>query len=159
MVIDLFLSVLIVGLVASVVFGVNYWRSLPADKRPAFARKATLYGSAALILLLVVTGRAPWLMGVLAALLAIMGRVAQFAAYIPVFKKVFGAEHSASANTPTPESMTKQQAAETLGVSATASPEEIRIAHKKLMQKMHPDRGGSEFLAKQINQAKDILLS
>ena len=54
--------------------------------------------------------------------------------------------------------MGRQQAADILGVEINASDEEVRMAHKKLMQKIHPDRGGSELLAKQINTAKDVLM-
>ena len=54
--------------------------------------------------------------------------------------------------------MSRQQAADILGIEVDASSEDVRLAHKKLMQKIHPDRGGSELLAKQINTAKDILL-
>ncbi|MDX1712058.1 MAG: DnaJ domain-containing protein [Rhodovibrionaceae bacterium] len=54
--------------------------------------------------------------------------------------------------------MTKEQAREILGVSAAASREEILGAYRKLMQKLHPDHGGSNFLAAQINQAKRVLI-
>ena len=119
-----------------------------------------LWGLAIVVLALVATGRAHWLMGVLAALLALAGRVAQFAQYIPLFKKLFGdasAQPPPAGNAPSNQSMSRQDAADILGVDVNADQEEIRLAHKKLMQKIHPDRGGSDALAKQINQAKDIL--
>ena len=54
--------------------------------------------------------------------------------------------------------MSRSLALEILGLDENAEREEIVKAHRNLMQKMHPDRGGSDYLAKKINLAKDFLL-
>jgi hypothetical protein len=50
------------------------------------------------------------------------------------------------------------QALEILGIKAGATEQEIRAAYNRLMKRVHPDVGGSEFFSKQLNAARDVLL-
>ncbi|MFT6725558.1 MAG: hypothetical protein ACJARN_002428 [Arenicella sp.] len=157
----MFSSLIVIAAVGALIYAFKRWQSLPEPERASVAKKTVLYSAAAVVLGLVVSGRAHWLMGVLAALLTLFGRVAQFAQYLPMFKKMMGEEPAASQAGPvatTEKGMSRQQAADILAVDIDAEYDDVRMAHKRLMQKMHPDRGGSDALAKQINLAKDILL-
>jgi len=56
------------------------------------------------------------------------------------------------------DDMNETQAFAILGLETDATKEEIVAAHRRLIQKMHPDRGGSTFLAARINEAKSLLI-
>lgn len=65
-----------------------------------------------------------------------------------------------SAGTPPPGGgpMTREEAYAVLGLKPGATADEVRDAHHRLMKKLHPDQGGSDYLAARVNQARDILL-
>ena len=65
-----------------------------------------------------------------------------------------GTHHAAAAD----GSMDEATACSILGLAPGASADDIKAAHRRLMTKLHPDHGGSDYLAAQLNQAKDFLL-
>jgi len=70
-----------------------------------------------------------------------------------------GGAGSGGSGRPTPATaMTPDEALAVLGLKPGASAGEIKEAHHRLMLKIHPDQGGSDALAAQVNRAKDVLL-
>lgn len=116
------------------------------------------------LLLLAMTGHLNIITAAIAALFAAAPRLLQYARYLPFIQKMFQQHTQTGQNQQqnTAESarkgMSKQQAYDILGLKPGCNREDIISAHKRMMQKVHPDRGGSDYLAAQINQAKDVLL-
>jgi curved DNA-binding protein CbpA len=55
--------------------------------------------------------------------------------------------------------MTRAEALEVLGLVEGASDDEVRDAYSSLIKKVHPDRGGTAYLATRVNLARDLLLA
>jgi curved DNA-binding protein CbpA len=54
--------------------------------------------------------------------------------------------------------MTRDEALAVLGLKGQVSPDAVNDAYRRLMKEFHPDRGGSNYLASKINEARAVLL-
>lgn len=150
--------ILIVGIA---VFAYAYFqiktKHLSETKRKELSKKWFL-GGGLVVLALIAFTKGQVIVGAIASLFALIMRGLPLLRYFPLVAKFFN-QSSASAQTPEVKTaMSKAEAADILGVDENANEEEIIAAHKRLIQKVHPDKGGSEMLAAQINQAKKVLL-
>lgn len=67
-------------------------------------------------------------------------------------------QHQAPPRSDSSGQLTEKEALAILGLTEGASKDDIVAAHRKLMQKLHPDRGGNDYLAARVNDAKATLL-
>ena len=72
--------------------------------------------------------------------------------------RVYSSEKTSPDAGGTSSVMTRKEAYKVLGLEEGATKEKIKEAHKRLMNKIHPDHGGSTYLATKLNEAKDFLL-
>lgn len=133
---------------------------LPAERRRAFARRALLWGGGAALVLLLVTGRLHWIVGVLAGLWPLALRLLPLVRAWPWVRRWLGEAHADADPPPRSgnEEMSREEAGAMLGVPPDADEPTITRAHRRLMQRVHPDRGGSDYLASRLNAAKRRLL-
>ena len=117
-----------------------------------------------LSLLLVVTGRLHWLGALVTGLLVVARQVLPLVlSHLPQLFSIFSKHKTNSSEGKQPPSPNQQgisieEAFSILGLEESASEKEIINAHRKLMSKLHPDKGGNDYLATQLNLAKDVLL-
>jgi len=79
-------------------------------------------------------------------------------AYLDRVHEGWRAHHQPPPGRQPSNAISEEEARAVLGVDPDATREEIIQAHRRLMQRLHPDRGGSDYLAAKLNAAKDLLL-
>ena len=156
-----------IALAAAVFVILKQWGALSAEKKKAAIWKSVLVVGAALLIFMVLTGRIHVLTAAVAALLPLLRKLPALLKFAPAIKQMIGEEQgrpeqasreSDRGNGPDGQ-MSEREACDILGVKTGCSEEEIVMAHRRLMQKLHPDRGGNDYLAAKLNEAKSVLLS
>lgn len=75
-----------------------------------------------------------------------------------IARRFGGAQTHHRQSAPPATGLSREEARQILGVEANATRDDIVKAHKRLIQKLHPDRGGNDYLAAKVNTAKDLLM-
>ncbi|MGP4845128.1 DnaJ domain-containing protein [Marinobacter sp. 1Y8] len=157
-----------IGLTIGVFLVLQHWANLPADRKRQFITRVMVGGFIAVLLVLLLTGRIHVLVAAVGALIPFLRKLPALLRYLPLMNKAyrhFKGEESASGadgehkqqRQTASSAMSPREARDVLGVTESATREEIIAAHRRLMQKMHPDRGGNDYLAAKINEAKAVL--
>ena len=153
---------LLAALLLIVFYGVSAFLKAAPSALVRKLRKSILWFGFIVLILLAATGRLGWLIPMIGAvsvgLLRLLPYLLQLA---PQLRKHFrrndgeGTASFGSAN----GKMSREEAYQILGLAPGATRERIIEAHRRLIQRLHPDRGGSDYLAAKLNQAKDTLLN
>lgn len=154
-----------IGLAALMYVILKQWGGLTPEKRKAATWKLALAMFGVVLLLLVLTGRVHVLVAGFAALLPLLKRLPLVLKHLPWLNKLYrqykGGEQHKDGHQQSPVAsgqMSLREACEILGVEQRCSRDEVIVAHRRLMQKIHPDRGGNDYLAAKVNEAKTVLL-
>lgn len=155
----LFILIAVIGIVLIV------WHKIKkakGEERHKMIFWSVISGVGAVLVLLAVTGQLNIITAAIAGMVVLAPKVMRFAQYLPFINRLYRQrnQQQQQAQTPNPgkKTMSPEEAREVLGVKSGSTKEEIILAHRRMMQKMHPDRGGSDYMAAQINKAKETLL-
>lgn len=162
---------LIVALLGAIYFFLRWFARTPPEKVGQILRRSGFTLFLVVIVFLALTGRLNWIFALIAALIPWMQRAFGLLRLAPLLQRLYQqfrgqasagqSDNSQKRPPPNPDTstMTESDAYEALGLKPGVGRDEIIAAHRKLMQKLHPDRGGNDWLASRINKARDLLLT
>lgn len=159
---------------AAIIFVVlKQWGAMTPEERKRSGWKLFLAGFVIVLVVLVMTGRIHVITAGIAALLPLLKKLPALLRYLPLLDR-WASQHRREQPRGEQEQrqqqsgqrrytgdsgrMTDKEACDILGLAPDCSAEEVVAAHRRLMQKLHPDRGGTDYLAAQLNEAKEVLL-
>jgi DnaJ family protein C protein 19 len=152
-------------LIAIIGIGLILWhkiRRADAGERKKLLLWSITGGVVAILAILAVTGHLNIITAAIAGLVALTPRILPLLKYLPFVSRLYQQSAQSARHTQPPpqrgkQTMSTEEAMEVLGLKPGYTREDVIQAHRRMMQKLHPDRGGSDYLAAQINKAKDTL--
>ncbi len=164
--------ILLIAVIAIVLILWHKIKNAKQDERKKLIFWSISGGAAAILGLLAVTGHLNIITAAIAGLIALFPKFLQFARFLPLISRLFQQKNSQQQQTRQQQgheggkqqtaqgkkAMSTNEAMEVLALKPGYKKEDVIQAHRRMMQKVHPDRGGSDYLAAQINAAKDVLI-
>ncbi len=149
---------------ALLIAGMLWLKKQPAQKRGIAAFKLIILALVVVLVVLTVTGRIHWVGALFAGILYLLKKYSFVIRALPFLRSFLKQKNQSQQSTQEQTSSVQQhqmiraEALQILGLEEGCSAEDIIQAHRKLMQKVHPDHGGNGYLASQLNEARALLL-
>ncbi|MBE8717744.1 J domain-containing protein [Cellvibrio polysaccharolyticus] len=160
-------SILLILLVIGAITGIRWFKQQPQAARRKVMLRSLAGAAIFLLITLAVTGRMHWLFAVIGALIPFMrGALGLGIQLLPLWLRRKSGQNTTGNNQPParqPLDLSIDEAMQTLGLEGDLNSGNITVtmvndAHRRLIQKVHPDRGGNDFLASRVNRARDVLI-
>lgn len=164
---------LLLAVLAACYLFLRWFRRTPAAEIARLARQSAWGLALLLLVLLAVTGKLTALLAGIGVALAFVLRLLPVALkYAPHLERLWGwyragnaerqetggQQRGSAGRQSRDTAMSRAEALEVLGLPPAASAEDIIAAHRRLIARLHPDKGGTAYLAARINLARQVLL-
>lgn len=151
---------ILIGIVFGALYLVRWFLTTPAENVAASIRKSLWLLLGLGLIFLALSGRLNIIFAFIGSAIPLIARhLPNVLRLLGIVKTIKTAQEKPQQPTaPASQQMSQKEARDILGLTADATKEQVLEAHKRLMQKLHPDKGGSAHLASQLNQAKATLL-
>ena len=152
--------ILLVAIVLGAFYLLRWFLTTPAETVSAYIKKSLWLLLGLLLIMLAVSGKLNIMFAFIGSAIPLIAKnLPTILRLLGIVKTIKSQQQNNTKQPPIRSSqMNTQEALNILNLKPHATKQDIISAHKRLMQKNHPDKGGSEHIASQINQAKEWLL-